>query len=257
MIVSAIQFCPRLASSPADVRDNFRRVGPMLASAARGGADLIVLPELCLTGCTFLSEEEAARVAEPVDGWTFRAFREVAMASDSYVAFGMVEDGGDSLHNTAVVVSPDGDPVIVSRKSHGAGCDYLWARMSEEPAPVADTRLGAMSAVVCRDLKNEMPGSAEADAFGGVRTDVVAGLTNWGKGFWPPSTWMDFSKDNGCLLVVANRWGREQRRGAYGSFASDFGQGGSAVIEPGGKVHTGGLRFSENCVVTARVEARR
>jgi hypothetical protein len=60
---------------------------------------------------------------------------------------------------------------------------------------------------------------------------------------------MDFVANNGCTLVVANRWGEERN----GSFSQDFGHGGSAVVEKDWTVHTGGLAFGEDCVVTAAI----
>lgn len=253
--LTAVQFRPRLAQGPADVRDNFRRLEPLLAKAASLGSDLVVLPELCLTGCTIMSPEEAALVSEPLDGWTFRAFRDFAVRAECYVAFGLVEDSGEALHNTAAVVGPDGELVLASRKANGAGCDYLWAVLPEEPMPVAETDIGTLSAVVCRDLRNEMP-DGKTDILGGKKVDVVAGLTNWGKGFWPSSTWMEFVYDRKCSLVVANRWGTEEREGPYGRAVSEFGQGGSAIIEGDGRVRIGGLRLGEDCVVSHRVEEK-
>ncbi len=254
-ILAAVQSCPRFATSPADVTDNFRRAAPLLKKAASLGASLVVMPELCLTGYSFLGEDEAAMVAEPADGPTFRAFRAFATSADCYVAYGFVEDSGTNLHNSAAVIAPTGELVLLSRKCFLAGTDYLWATPSKEEPPIVQTALGLMSAVVCRDLKNDHPAKGEGGLFGGKRVELVAGLTNWGKGFFPSSKWVEFAQENACVLVVSNRWGSESNiSAAHGEHVAEFGQGGTAIIEPGGKVHIGGLIFGKDCVVAARLE---
>ncbi len=257
-VLCAVQFRPRLARDPADVADNLRRIAPLGDQAARLGADLIVFPELCLTGYSFLGRQEAALVAEPAAGTTFKAFRQLATRAECYVAYGFVEDSGVALHNSAAVISPRGDMVILSRKCHLAGNDFLWATASAEPPPIVETDLGKMSAVVCRDLKDDPPGGGEGGLFGGRPVDVVAGLTNWGKGMFPSSRWVEFATGNRCHLVVANRWGTESNVSErHGEYVSEFGQGGSAIILPDGGVKIGGLRFNEDCVVATRTESVR
>ncbi len=255
--MAAVQLRPRLARSPADVKDNLRRSAPLMERAASLGASLIVMPELCATGYSFLGPEEAAMVAEPADGETFQFFRQMAVRAEAYVVYGFVEDDGDGLHNSAVIVSPAGEMVALSRKCFMAGSDYLWATPSLEAPPIVRTELGLMSAVVCRDLKDDPPGKdgAEGGLFGSQHVDIVCGLTNWGKGFFPSSKWVEFAQGNKCVLVVSNRWGLEVNESEkHGKYSSDFGDGGSAIIGPEGRVYIQGLRFGEDCVVAARPE---
>lgn len=260
-ILSAVQLCPRLARSPADVKDNVRRAVPLVEQAASLGASLVVMPELCATGYSFLGPDEAAMVAEPTDGQTFQAFRRLAMMAEVYLAYGFVEDSGTDLHNSAQILSPSGEVVLHVRKCFLAGSDYLWATPSDEAPAIVETELGRMTAVVCRDLKDDPPGSqegAKGGLFGGQPVDIVCGLTNWGKGFFPSSKWVEFAQGNECVLVVSNRWGYEVNESKkHGKYVSDFGDGGTCIISPDGRVHIGGLRFGEDCVVAARPEVRR
>lgn len=260
-ILTAVQFCPRLARSPADVRDNLRRSAPLVERAASLGASLIVMPELCATGYSFLGPDEAAMVAEPADGMTFQAFRQLAMRAEAYLAYGFVEDSGTALHNSAQILSPSGEVVLHVRKCFLAGSDYLWAVPSEEAPAIVETELGRMTAVVCRDLKDDPPGSqegAKGGLFGGQPVDIVCGLTNWGKGFFPSSKWVEFAQGNECVLMVSNRWGREVNESdRHGKYVSDFGDGGTCIIGPEGRVYIQGLRFGEDCVVAARPEVGR
>ena len=49
-ILTAIQYRPRFATCQADVSDNFRRCGPLVNEAAALGTEVIVFPELALSG---------------------------------------------------------------------------------------------------------------------------------------------------------------------------------------------------------------
>ena len=257
-ILSAVQFRPRLARCRADVMDNFRRLEPLARQAGALGTSFLVLPELCLTGYSFMSRDEAAEVAELSDGPTFHKMRGLALALSSYVSWGYVEsdpvDG--SMYNSATMLTPDGKVATSCRKVNLWGNDFLWARPGREAASVVETEFGKTGLVVCRDLRDKIPSnlkSLERTAsggpalFGGQPVDLVAACVNWGKGGFPSTSWMDFSLDNRCTLVVANRWGAEQN----GSFEQDFGHGGSAIVQPDWKVHTGGLVFGQDCVITA------
>lgn len=255
-ILSAVQFSPRLARGPADVSDNFRRLEPYVRQAAELGTSFLVLPELCLTGYSFMNPDEAAAVAEPHDGPTFRKMAGVARALSSYVTWGYVESDGHSLYNSASMVDPDGKLVTGYRKVNLWGNDFLWARPGGKSAPVVKTRFGNTSLVICRDLRDKIPDNIPRIAasgpplFDGQAMDLVAACVNWGKGGFPSTSWMEFVANNKCTLVVCNRWGTEERDDV-GRYELEFGHGGSCIVQPDWTVHTGGLRFSENCVVTA------
>jgi predicted amidohydrolase len=217
------------------------------------GSELVVFPELCYTGYSFMSGEQAARVCEKPDGPTFRFMQKAAISLKAYVAWGYVESDGRKLYNSATIVSPDGNLVTRYRKVNLWGTDFLWASPGIESAPVIQTELGLMSVIICRDLRDKIPNNIPRIAASGSRmfedkrVDLVAACANWGKGGFPSTSWMDFATDNKCVLAVANRWGKEE----VGSFVQDFGQGGSAIIEPDWTVHTNGLEFSQDCVVTS------
>lgn len=252
MIISTIQLCPRLATSEADVRDNMRKCEDLLHQAWKSGSELVVFPELCCTGYSFLSEEQAARVCEKSDGPTFRFMQSAAASLGAYVAWGYVESDGRQLYNSATVVGPNGHQVTKYRKVNLFSTDFLWAKPGVGSAPIVQTEIGLLSVIVCRDLRDKIPNniprvsSSGPSMFEGKKVNVVAACVNWGKGGFPSASWMDFASDNQCILAVANRWGKEE----VGSFVQDFGQGGSVIIEPNWTVHTGGLEFKKDCVIT-------
>lgn len=266
LIIAAIQYCPRLAKCRADISDNFRRCESLINTASRCGAQLIVFPELCMTGYSFLSKAEVSEIAEPLDGPTFRAMRGVAQELKSYVAWGFPEFADDgNLYNSAAMVGPDGKYILGYRKINLFGNDYLWAKsgaaVSSELPPIVKTELGNVSMVICRDIRDKYPinvpriaAKKEPPMFEGRKVDIVVAPANWGKGGFPSNTWMNFAADNQCTLVVANRWGNEVNQSEeHGIFEQDFHQGGSAIITKDWNVNINGLKFSQDCIVVSVV----
>ncbi len=255
-IISCAQMSPRLASCRADVMDNVRRMEPLVSEAASVGTQLLVFPELAFTGYSLFGQEEAMAVAEPFDGPTFKAMGRVAGQLQSYVAWGYVELDGESLFNSCSLIGPDGSLLSSYRKVNLYSCDYTWAKPGLEPAPVAQTELGAMSVIVCRDIRNKVPDNiprtAKERPLMKSKVDIVAGVVNWGAGGgYPPVTFMDFVADVQCTLAVADRHGVEKR---LDGFSSNFGTGKTAIITPDWKVHMGGMVHGGDCLVTHGLE---
>ena len=250
-ILTAIQYKPRFATCPADVSDNFRRCENLVAQAAALGSEVIVFPELAFTGYSFLSQDDAVRIAERDDGPTFQRMSKLAKTLKCYVAWGFVESDGEFLYNSSSLVSPDGEKLLTNRKVNLWSNDFLWATPSEDLPAIVQTNLGWMSVVICRDITDRVPkGIGRSGIFSGRKVDLVAAPVNWSGSGFPATEWMEFSQNNSCALVVANRWGTEENR----SFKHDFGQGGSAVIGKDFKPHIGGMKFNDNAVVTAMVD---
>lgn len=253
-IISAVQYRPDLANSEAEVKNNFRRLGPLIDIIYNSGSQFIVFPELFLTGYSFLNPEQAGVVSESSTGPTFRAMRNLAVDLNAYVSYGYIESHHNQLFNSATMISPQGEAVAKYRKVNLWGNDFLWATPGDSPPPIVNSEYGPLSLVICRDIKaripSNIPRTASVPFFNGVKPKYIAACTNWGKGGFPSTSWMDFATNHKCTLVLANRWGEEKN----GGFTQDFGNGGSIIIEPSWKVHTNGLSFNQDCVVTAALE---
>ena len=263
MILSSLQFRPRFALSPADVKDNFRKCEELFHTASKMGSEFIVCPELFLTGYSFLDKDQAARVCERSDGPTFRTIRGVAQDLKAYISWGYVEFGSDgALYNAASLVDPNGILLTSYRKVNLFAQDFFWAKSGIASAPTVKTDFGYTSIIVCRDLRNKVPSmprtAAEKDTplFSSEKLDLVAASVNWGKGGFPPNTWMDFVADTGCTLIVADRWGKEKGTSEHGSLETNFGQGKSCIISKEWKIHIDGLKFDSDCLVTAVIDGR-
>jgi predicted amidohydrolase len=135
------------------VAERRRRVGDMVADAA--GADLVVLPELWLPG--YFAFGSYAEVAEPMHGETVLAAREWARRLGCHLHMGsFIERApGGRLHNTAVLIGPDGEVVHTYRKIHVFGYRSREAELitpGKQVGTVA-TRLGRIGTTTCYDLR--------------------------------------------------------------------------------------------------------
>ena len=105
-----------------DKAANMAVVRRFAQAAARQRVDLLVCPEMCLTGYWHvrrLSREEVVALSEPVpSGPSSRELVDLAGALGMTIGAGLIERGGDGrLYNTYVVALPDGRTVR-HRKIH-------------------------------------------------------------------------------------------------------------------------------------------
>jgi predicted amidohydrolase len=254
IIISTTQFKPRFARCPADVSDNLRRCLNLVYPVLNSGTSILVLPELAFTGYSFHNFEQAFAASENVQGPTFREIQKLAIAGSMYVAYGYVEFDNDRLYNSCNLVSPTGELVSHYRKINLWGPDFLWATPGSNAPEVVKTEYGFISTVICRDIKlktpDNIPRTASSVPFYNVIPDIILACTNWGKGGFPSTTWMDFVTNKQTTLVISNRYGTEENDG----MVMDFGSGGIAVIEPDWTVRTDGLKYDQDCVVTVALE---
>jgi predicted amidohydrolase len=218
--VAAIQFEPRLGAKA----ENLARLLDLVETAARGGARLIVLPEMATTGYCWYDREEIRPHVEAIPGPTTARFAQLAARYGCYIVVGMPEVALRTgiFYNSAALLGPAG-LVGVYRKTHSYASDMKWAKDGDLGLPVWETELGRIGIMICMDAGYFEP--ARLLALGGA--DVLCFPTNWLGEKSPGPAWMARAYENGCYLVGANRYGLE--RGVQFS-------GGSCVLDPDGTV---------------------
>ena len=97
---------PRVAG---DVDGNLERIAHEAAALAAQGCDLVVFPELAVTG-PVADRETAERLAEVIPGPSTRRLRQIAATAKIYLVAGLIERDAETgqLYNSAVLVGPDG-----------------------------------------------------------------------------------------------------------------------------------------------------
>jgi predicted amidohydrolase len=81
-------------------------------------ADIFVLPELCLTGYYFDSNEQAMQAAELSRHLNTSFFKQIAQNKQALVIGGFMEQDGPALYNSIVMVSETDTAPSVYRKAH-------------------------------------------------------------------------------------------------------------------------------------------
>ncbi len=119
--LAVAQFAPR-----ADPEENLARIEAFATEAKASGVDMLVLPELSLTG----GEDPASR-AEPIDGPLVARLTRIAMRQRLYLVAGFAERAEDGLYNTVVLAGPEGR-VGSYRKTHPSIADRAWAKAGSD-----------------------------------------------------------------------------------------------------------------------------
>jgi predicted amidohydrolase len=240
--LSVVQFTPVWG----DKQQNLQRITVLVESIP---SDIIVLPELCTTGYSFLSKEEALLEAEDVNGETFNVFRNLAIKSNTMIIAGFAEKDGGNAYNSALIASPDGT-LKIYRKTHL----FYKEKFCFQPGnsgffvvnhPLVDCRVGIM---VCNDWR--YPEAARTLALMGA--DVIACPSNlvsnlWGVGM--PAR----ALENKVYLAVANRCSTEKRTLDDGTEQFLTFNGASVVYDFNGSILTQAGK-EEDAVLTTQID---
>jgi 5-aminopentanamidase len=145
--LAVAQLAPRIG----DLEGNRERAAAAIIEAARAGADLVVLPELCTSGYVFADAREARSLAEPVNGPSVRRWRALADEHKLTVVAGLCELDDDGLVRNSAVVIDAGELRAVYRKSHLWDREKLCFEPGSSPPPVVETKSGFVGVAVCYD----------------------------------------------------------------------------------------------------------
>ena len=118
----------QMSSLPGDKLQNMNTMLESIEAAAANGAELIVFPELSLTG--LVNKETASCAAEPVCGESTDKIIDLCMKLHVYAVYGMIERDNGLLYNTAVLAGPCG-VCGKYRKVHLSPYDRTWAAAGE------------------------------------------------------------------------------------------------------------------------------
>jgi len=221
--LSIVQFTPVFG----DKQHNLDQISKLLDG---NDADIIVLPELCTTGYSFLTRQEALDAAEDAAGESIGFLKELAVEMKAMIIAGFAEKDGAKAYNSALAVLPDGS-LRVYRKTHL----FFKETLCFEPGnsgffivdhPFVDCRVGIM---VCNDWR--YPEAARSLALMGA--DAIACPSNlvttlWGVGM--PAR----ALENKVYLAVTNRCGTETRTLEDGSEQNLTFNGGSVIYDYNG-----------------------
>lgn len=210
---------------PGDRTANIFRIETAAREAAENGADLLVAPELAVTG--YGAGDMISELAEPADGDL--AERLAALSRETGVALvvGFAERDRETVWNSAIYA--DGQRSIVYRKSHLYG-PYERALFSpEKPAAcIVEHRGIKLGMLICYDV--EFPENVRRLAQAGAQAVIVPTAL-------PASDHAEFiarklvpvrAFENQVFVVYANHGGRDENF-AYAGLSRAVGPDGQCL----------------------------
>lgn len=161
---------------------NLKNAISFVKEAADKSCDIIVLPEALDFGWTHSS---ALTEAQPIPGPNSQLLQQAAKDNSIYVIAGLTERNEDKIHNTAILISPDGEMLAKHRKINILDiAQHIYTPGSS--CTVTPTELGMIGMNVCAD---NAPNTNElGHAMGFMGADIILSPCSWAV---PP----DFNND--------------------------------------------------------------
>ena len=146
-----------------DTKRNIKKINKLTSRASRLEADIVCFPELATTG--YLLGRAWWKHAETIPGPSADELGRIAQEYGIYLISGFDERDGNRIHDSSLLIAPNGDVDGVYRKVH------LWDKERNhftpgKSFPVFNTRLGKVGLGICYDL--EFPEPARIMALGGA-----------------------------------------------------------------------------------------
>jgi predicted amidohydrolase len=206
---------------------NLKQISEQTSKARKNNIDLLIFPELHLTGYTM--RDEVSHLAESIPGPSTRKVETLAREHGVHVVFGMPEESEVKgvIHNTAVFVGPKG-LVGKYRKIHLPTHSVFEERRYYRPgqeASVFKTDIGTIGLNICYDLY--FPELTRLQALQGAELVVCISASPGLRRRFFEGFCLSRAMENAVYLAYVNRVGIEEDLQFWG---------GSRVIAPNGSV---------------------
>lgn len=185
-----------------DMESNLAHAGEMIAEAAAHGAQVVLLPEAMDLGWT---DPSALTKAEAVPQGKVSTFlSKMAREHGVYVCSGLTEKEGDKVYNSAVLINPQGEIILLHRKINELDIGHPYYALGQS-LRVVQTDLGAIGVMICADASTGDHVIPRTLAYMGA--DVILS----------PSAWAVPADHNNFEEPYGGTWTR-----AYKPVAKDF-----------------------------------
>jgi len=206
---------------------NLKQIAEQAAKARKKNVDLLVFPELHLTGYTM--RDEVSHLSESIPGPSTRKVERAAKEHTVHIIFGMPEESEVKgvIHNTAVFVGPKG-LIGKYRKIHLPTHSVFEERRYYRPgqeAPVFKTDIGTIGLNICYDLY--FPELTRLQALQGAQLVICISASPGLRRRFFEGFCLSRAMENAIYLAYVNRVGIEEGLQFWG---------GSRVIAPNGSV---------------------
>lgn len=219
MDVGFLQFCPVFG----DPQSNLKLIKKMLHQVKP--PDILVLPELTLTGYIFKDYKEAYSYSEEVGGLLTENLINMANQYNTTMAVGFLERQGKNIYNSSALLSGEG-VIGVYRKVHLFYKEKEIFKAGDKGFPLFTVDGVKVGLLVCFDWI--YPEAMRTLALKGA--DLILHSANLILPFYQDAA-RTRAIENRVFIVLANRTGVEEREGMRFEFT-----GGSEVVNPKGEV---------------------
>lgn len=219
--VAALQFEP----VHGDVDGNLARARELLLSTSGPRPEIVVFPEMALTGYIWSGVDEimphAVACSDPA---THGRWIDLAKECGSWLVIGhpAVDPDSGLLTNRCTLVSPT-EVVGHYDKTCLFVEDLSWATAGKEIPPLWDTPIGRVAPLICADL--DYPEPIESAVARGAQAIVFS--TAWVDEPAPSATWTLRAAEYGVPLIAADLIGTD-----HGTVFS----GGSCIVDANGLI---------------------
>ena len=156
---------------PLKTEANLKRLDAAANEAADSGADILVCPEMFITGYN-IGASQVQALAQSADGAFASAVAEIAKRHSIAIVYGYPERDGGVVLNAAQCIGADGTPLLNIRKTHLFG---ELDRSQFSAAPARDTLFDfhgwKVGLLICYDL--EFPENMRRLALAGADMVLV------------------------------------------------------------------------------------
>ena len=195
-----------LKIEPGSLERNRKTLVEFADQAAGAGAQIVVAPELAVSGYVTESRAKVRAFVEPLHGPTYALLSDVAQRRSVYVCAGFAEEDPETgiYYNSALAIAPTGVIVAHHRK-------VLSERRWASPGAVTkqsrfDTPWGRIGLLICADTYCGLLPRTHALN----EADLLLVLANWPDcGLDPRELWRARALENGIGVVACNRTGAE------------------------------------------------
>ncbi len=231
--ITLAQLKPRLRETEANL-ETMRRI-----VAEHPEADLVVFPELFLSGYTLTHIDE---LAIHLDGPELKSIADIARESSTALIFGAPERRSGGVANSAFCVDEEGTLVGVYRKVQLYGGEESDAFVAGDELIVVELCGAKMGIMICFDV--EFPEVARALARAGAELLVTIS-----------ANMEPFGNDHAVFVAA-----RALENGLPHAYVNQVGQGeknltfvgGSTVVSPDGEIYTQG-GTSDDAILSVRL----
>ncbi len=228
MRIGYFQFSPKFLDPEA----NRSYLEQVLSSC---NADILVLPELAVTGYLFTSKNELEACAESVDGPTSSMFQELSRKTGTLYVYGYAERQGHHFYNSAAAVDASGIRHSY-RKLHLFNTEKQVFTPGDTPLDPFIWNGHKLGVLICFD--HMFPEAARTLALKGA--EVICHPSNLVLPEYAQLTSRVRALENRVFWVLANRTGSEKSAGLHLKFtgcSQVVGSTGKVLIDSGSDEH--------------------